>query len=476
MMLDPTHPAPADDIRAVLDSLRAQDLPTHGGRTLSYVYDSGLAEADAIGREALAAFASTNGLDPTAFPSLARLESELVALAAGLLHGPPSTVGVATSGGTESLVLAVLAARNGSPHVERPRVVAPSTVHAAVHKAGHLLGIDVVSVPVDPVTFRADPAAMAAAVTDDTVLLVASAPSYAHGVVDPVAEIAAIARERGVRCHVDACIGGWVLPFLDDVPPWTFAVEGVTSISVDLHKYAYTPKGVSLLLHRDPGLRRGHIYASAAWPGYTMLNTTLQSTKSGGPLAAAWAVVHAIGLDRYRELAAVARQATLDVAAAVEAIEGVQVVVAPESTLLALEATEGCDVFTIADEMSSRGWLVQPQMAFADHAATLHLTLCAATAAHTDELVAALTESVSAARESGPVEVNPDLVAAARQIDPAGLDEATLDGLLAIAGLGGGGGTLQVPDRMAEVSALLDVVPPALREALLAAVLDRLTR
>ena len=475
-MLDPTHPTPADDIRAALDSLRAQDLPTHGGRTLSYVYDSGLAEADAIGREALAAFASTNGLDPTAFPSLARLESELVALAAGLLHGPPSTVGVATSGGTESLVLAVLAARNGSPHVERPQVVAPSTVHAAVHKAGHLLGVDVVSVPVDPVTFRADPAAMAAAVTDDTVLLVASAPSYAHGVVDPVAEIAAIARERGVRCHVDACIGGWVLPFLDDVPPWTFAVEGVTSISVDLHKYAYTPKGVSLLLHRDPGLRRGHVYASAAWPGYTMLNTTLQSTKSGGPLAAAWAVVHAIGLDRYRELAEVARQATLDVAAAVEAIEGVQVVVAPDSTLLALEATEGCDVFTIADEMSSRGWLVQPQMAFADHAATLHLTLCAATAAHTDELVATLTESVSAARESGPVEVNPDLVAAARQIDPAGLDEATLDGLLAIAGLGGGGGTLQVPDRMAEVNALLDAVPPALREALLAAVLDRLTR
>ncbi|MCW4601376.1 aminotransferase class V-fold PLP-dependent enzyme [Janibacter hoylei] len=476
MTLDPTRPAPADDIRAALDSLRAQDLPTHGGRTLSYVYDSGLAEADAIGREALAAFAATNGLDPTAFPSLARLESELVALATGLLRGPPSTVGVATSGGTESLVLAVLAARNGSPHVERPQVVAPSTVHAAVHKAGHLLGVDVVSVPVDPTTFRADPMAMAAAVTDDTVLLVASAPSYAHGVVDPVEEVAAIAREHGIRCHVDACIGGWVLPFLDDAPPWTFAVEGVTSISVDLHKYAYTPKGVSLLLHRDPALRRGHVYASAAWPGYTMLHTTLQSTKSGGPLAAAWAVVHAIGLERYRELAGVARRATLDVAAAVEAIDGLQVVVAPDSTLLALEATSGCDVFTVADEMASRGWLVQPQMAFAGHPATVHLTLCAATAAHTDELVAALTESVAAARESGPVVVDPDLVAAAGQIDPAGLDEATLDGLLAIAGLGGGDGPLQVPDRMAEVNALLDAVPAALREALLAAVLDRLTR
>lgn len=476
MTLDPTRPAPAGDIRAALDSLRAQDLPTHGGRTLSYVYDSGLAEADAIGREALAAFAATNGLDPTAFPSLARLESELVALATGLLHGPPSTVGVATSGGTESLVLAVLAARNGSPHVERPQVVAPSTVHAAVHKAGHLLGVDVVSVPVDPTTYRADPMAMAAAVTDDTVLLVASAPSYAHGVVDPVEEVAAIAREHGIRCHVDACIGGWVLPFLDDAPPWTFAVVGVTSISVDLHKYAYTPKGVSLLLHRDPGLRRGHVYASAAWPGYTMLNTTLQSTKSGGPLAAAWAVVHAIGLDGYAELAKRARQACLEVACAVGDIDGLDVVVAPDSTLLALTTDERCDVFTIADEMGSRGWLVQPQMSFGDLPASLHLSLCAATADRVEELVTALTGATAEAVRRGRVQVDPQLAAAAASLDPAGLDDAAFDGLLTIAGLAGDGGAVQVPERMAEVNALLDVAPPPLREALLAAVLDRITR
>lgn len=474
--LDWSTAATATQVRETLDALRAQDLPTHGGRTLSYVYDSGLARADEIGREALAAFASTNGLDPTAFPSLAALESDLVALAAGLLHGPDSTVGVATSGGTESLILAVLAARDGARHVQRPVVVAPSTVHAAVHKAGHLLGVDVVTVPVDPVSFRADPEAMAAAITDDTVLVVASAPSYAHGVVDPVEQIAAMAARRGIRCHVDACIGGWVLPFMSDVVPWTFAVEGVTSISVDLHKYAYTPKGVSLLLHRDPSLRRGHIFASAAWPGYTMLNTTLQSTKSGGPLAAAWAVVHAIGIDGYRELVAVAREATLRLAAAVADMEGLAVVAAPDSTLLALQAGEGCDVFTIADEMRTRGWLVQPQMAFAGHPATLHLTLCAATAAKVPELIAALAESVAGAREAGVVRVDPDLAAAAQQIDPETLDEETLDGLLAIAGLGGEPGSLQVPERMAEVNALLDAAPPRLREALLAGVLDRLTR
>lgn len=482
MSTDDTHrtdwdrPAGAEEVRAALADLRADDLPTHGGRTLSYVYDSGIASADAIGREALTAFAATNGLDPTAFPSLAALESDLVGLARVLLDGPDSTVGVATSGGTESLILAVLAARDANPHVTRPRVVAPESVHAAVHKAGHLLGVEVVTVPVDPRTLRADPDAMAAAVTDATVLLVASAPSYAHGVVDPVEEIAAVAAARGIRCHVDACIGGWVLPFLEGVAPWTFAVEGITSISVDLHKYAYTPKGISLLLHRDPTLRRGHFYACADWPGYTVLNTTLQSTKSGGPLAAAWAVARAIGLDGYRDLAARARAATLEVAAAVEGIDGLRVLVEPDSTLLALACDEGCDVFTVADEMGARGWLVQPQMSFAGHPATLHLSLCAATAARVDELVAALTGATAAAVRRGPVRVDPQLASAAGRLDPAELDDAALDGLLAIAGLAGDGGAVEVPERMAEVNALLDIAPPPLRAALLTAVLDRLTR
>lgn len=474
--LDWSRPAGAEEIREALSSLRSRDLPTHGGRALSYVYDSGIAAADEIGREALTAFAATNGLDPTAFPSLAAMESDLVGLARDLLDAPASAVGVATSGGTESLLLAVLAAREGAPHVTRPQVVVPETVHAAVHKAGHLLGVEVVTVPVDPRSFRADPEAMAAAITDATVLLVVSAPTYAHGVIDPVQEVAALAAARGIRCHVDACIGGWVLPFLEDVTPWTFAVDGVTSVSVDLHKYAYTPKGISLLLHRDPGLRRGHFYACADWPGYTVLNTTLQSTKSGGPLAAAWAVLHAIGLEGYRELALASRRATLEVAAAVDGAQGLRVVVPPDSTLLALTADEQCDVFTVADEMGVRGWLVQPQMSFAGHPATVHLSLCAATSKHVDELVAALTEATAEAVRRGPVRVDPQLAAAAGQLDPATFDDTALDGLLAVAGLAGDSGRVTVPERMAEINALLDVAPPPLRESLLTAVLDRLTR
>ena len=474
-MTPPTSTPTTDDVIATLRTLQALDLPAHGGRTLAYVYDAGLADADAVGLEALAMFASSNGLDPTAFPSLLRMENDLVALTGGLLDAPEGYVGSVTSGGTESILLAVLAARQGVGTSD-PSMVTPVSAHAAFHKAAEFLGVRAVLVDVDPVTLRADPAAMDAAIDDTTVLVVASAPSYAHGVVDPVTEIAALAAERGIRCHVDACIGGWVLPHLDGTPPWTFAVEGVTSISVDLHKYAYTPKGVSVLLHRTPALRRGHFFASANWPGYTMLNSTMQSTRSGGPLAAAWAVTQRIGVEGYARLAHEARDATLAVADAVDGIPGLRVLTAPDSTLVALVADESCDVFTVADEMLERGWFVQPQMSFGDVPPTLHLTLSAATAPSVPELVVALRESVDAARAAGPVAIDPGLAGLVGGIDPATLDDQGFAGLLAAAGLAGSDGALALPRRMAPVNALLDACPPALREALLLGVLDRLSR
>ncbi len=474
-MTTPTTAATTDEVLATLRALQSTDLPAHGGRTLAYVYDSGLADADAVGLEALAMFAASNGLDPTAFPSLLKMENDLVALTGGLLEAPDGFAGSVTSGGTESILLAVLAARQGSPETTDPSMVVPTSAHAAFHKAAEFLGVRAVLVDVDPDTLRADPVAMAAAIDDTTVLVVASAPSYAHGVVDPVPEIAALAVEHGIRCHVDACIGGWVLPHLD-APPWTFTVDGVTSISVDLHKYAYTPKGVSVLLHRTPALRRGHFFASADWPGYTMLNSTMQSTRSGGPLAAAWAVTRRIGLEGYADLARQAREATLAVATAADGIPGIAVLTAPDATLVALVADGSCDVFTIADEMLDRGWFVQPQMSFRAIPPTLHLTLSAATAPSVPELVVALRESVEAARAAGPVALDPGLAGLLGSVDPATLDDAGFAGLLAAAGLAGSDGTLALPRRMAPVNALLDACPTALREALLIGVLDRLSR
>lgn len=469
-----------NDLMARLEEMRAGDLPTHGGRTLAYVYDSGLAEADALGQAAVAAFASSNGLDPTAFPSLLRMENELVGFACDLLGAPATAVGTVTSGGTESILLAVQAARDARPDVERPTMVLPSTAHAAFLKAAHYFGVRPVLVPVDD-DYRADVKATEAAIDDSCVLVVASAPSYAHGVVDPVAGLAALAAARGIRCHVDACIGGWILPYAvrfgRDVPPWTFDVDGVTSISVDLHKYAYTPKGASILLHRTPALRKPQFFARADWPGYTMLNSTTQSTKSGGPLAAAWAVVNQIGDDGYLRLTEQVLDGMDRLLAGLVEIPALHVVAAPDSTLVALSTDGSCDVFTIADEMLEAGWYVQPQLTHTGHPPTLHLTLSAATAPHVEEFLATLADAVARASAAGPVEVDPGVADFVRALDPTALSEDDFDGLLAAVGMGASDtGTAVLPQRMAEINALLDLSTPALREALLIAFLDRLTR
>lgn len=455
----------AEGVLAELRALRAGDLPTHGGRTLAYVYDSALPGLDELAASAHALAASVNGLDPTAFPSLLALENDVVRTAARLLGGGAGTVGAVTSGGTESCLLAVVAARDARPDVERPSMVLPETAHAAFHKAGHYFGVRVVAVPVDPVTFRADPAAMAAAIDSSTVLVVASAPSYAHGVVDPIADIAAAAAARGVRCHVDACIGGWVLPHAPDVPPFDFSVPGVTSISVDLHKYAYCPKGTSVLLHASADLRRSQYFASAAWPGYTMLNSTTQSTRSGGPLAAAWAVLRHIGDDGYRSLASRALESTRVLRDGIAGIDGLRVLGSPSSTLLAVAASrDDFDVFTVADEMKARDWYVQPQFAFRSSPANLHLTVTAANSGHEAELVADLRASVRAAVAAGPVAVAPEVLEFIGGLEPDSLTPEEFGGLLAAAGMTGGAG---LPARMATVNTLLAAARPALRERLL---------
>ena len=464
------------DVLAELEALRAGDLPTHGGHTLAYVFDSGLSEVDEIGAAAHAMASSANGLDPTAFPSLLRMENDVVARAAGLLGGG---VGQLTSGGTESCLLAVLAARESRPDVARPAIVLPTTAHAAFHKAAKYFGLDVVGVPVDPVTFRADPAAMASAMDERTVLVVASAPSYAHGVVDPVTEIAADAARRGVRCHVDSCIGGWLLPYFRrlgaDVPAFDFTVSGVTSISVDLHKYAYCPKGASILLHANADLRRAQYFACADWSGYTMLNTTIQSTRSGGPIAAAWAVTRYLGDEGYLGLAERTLLAVRELAAGIAAVPGLRVLGTPDAGLLAVTAEPGAglDVFTVADEMRERGWYVQAQFAHGDSPANLHLTVTAASRGTEAAFLADLAAAVEAARSAGPVQVAQEIVDVLHALDPDVLTAREFDGLLAAAGMSTSDGSA-LPDRMASINALLEAAPARLRERVLVEFLGRL--
>jgi sphinganine-1-phosphate aldolase len=471
----PEDGVPAADILAELLALRDADLPTHGGRLFAYVYDPAVEGLDALTASAYALAAHVNGLDPTAFPSLLVTENALVGAAARLLGGGPETVGTVTGGGTESLMLAVKAARDAHPEIAAPRLVVPETAHAAFLKAAHYLRVEVDRVPVDPVTLKAVPAAMRQAITEDTVLVACSAPSYAHGVVDPVAEIAAAAAARRVRCHVDACFGGWTLPYLRrlglPVPAFDLAVDGVTSISVDLHKYAYAPKGVSVLLHATAALRRPQYFASADWPGYTMLNQGIASTRSGGPIAAAYATLRHLGESGYRRLAARTLGAVRSLAEAVRATDGLRLLVEPETTVICLASVDpGLDVFVLADELAARGWHTQPQLGYGHLPPTIHLTVTAAVAPTADAFGPALAESVAAARARGPVVLPDELVALAAALTPETLTPELVASLAESLGVSGGG----VPG--AAVNALLNVAPPRLREQFLVEFLSLLQR
>ncbi|NUT31453.1 MAG: aspartate aminotransferase family protein [Hamadaea sp.] len=457
------------DLLADLTTYRAADLPTQGGRTTAYVYDSGRPDVRAAAQAAYLEMIEVNGLDPTAFPSIVRLEREVVGAVASRLGGDATTPGIFTSGGTESIILAVKAARDARSDVESPSVVVPATAHAAFHKAGHYLGVRVTSVPVDPQTFRADPAAMIAAMDESTVLVVVSAPSYAHGVIDPVAEIAAAAAERGILCHVDACVGGWLLPWLADagasVPPFDLSVPGVTSLSCDLHKFGYAPKGASVLLFADSAVRLGAYFACAEWPGYTVINSTIQSSKGAGPLAAAWATLQALGADGYRELGRAALAATRRLLDGVAAIDGVRVLGEPDATLVAIGSdAPDVDVFAVADEARARGFFLQPQLGYDGMPPSLHMTLTGVSEQAVDDMLAVLAASVAAARAAEPVAAD-GLLEMLGGLDFAAMDDAALAQLLPAVGVSfdGSGG----PARMATVNTVLNALPPAAREALL---------
>jgi glutamate/tyrosine decarboxylase-like PLP-dependent enzyme len=310
-------------------------------------------------------YLAANALNVEAFPSLRRMQSEVVAMVAALLHGGAEAAGFMTSGGTESILLAVKGARGRGRErgVMQPEMILPTTAHASFEKAAEDYGVASIRVPVRD-DFRADPRAMAERVTANTVLLVASAPGYPQGVIDPVAEIAELARGAGASCHVDACMGGITLPMMERlghaIPPFDFRVAGVTSMSVDLHKYGYTAKGASVLLHRNRELRRHHTFVTDNWLGGIYGSSGMLGTRSGGPIAAAWAVMNFLGEEGYLRLTRASRDATEALIAGLRAIPGVHVLGEPDATLAAF-TIEGADAFAVGKELAKRGWYVDQQ-------------------------------------------------------------------------------------------------------------------
>ena len=483
----PREAADRSTIMAELASFRADDPPVHGGRVLAYVYDSGVADLPEVATEALSMYAEVNGLDPTVFPSVATIENDLVGWGLDLLGGGPEAAGLVTSGGTESCLLAVKAGREhwrakvGPERAAqvKPVLILPVTAHSAFIKGAKYFDLEVMSLPVDPDTFQVRVEDVAAALDialDRAALVVVSSPSYAHGVVDPIAEVAALGLERGVPVHSDACIGGWTLPYMArigaEVAPFDLSVPGVRSVSVDLHKYGYAPKGTSLLLFSDAEYRLNTFFTYSSWPGYPVVNTTMQSTKSAGPAAAAWAVLRRIGDAGFEQLVESAWLATQEIATGASEIAGLRVLGTPAATLIALAADGGpeeggVDPFVLADRMRGRGWFIQPQPAIGDLPRTAHLTVQAVNRANAAEFLDALRES--AAEAAGMPWAQPDagLVEVAGQLDVDSLDLPTVLNLLKFAGLDVSEGP-SLPEESAGIQALLESLPVDVRNRLLA--------
>ncbi len=462
-----------------MEGYKADDLRWQDGRTFAYVYDPGH-EAMEVGRRASSMYLTENGLDPTVFPSLLRLENEVLGMAIEHLRGGPEAVGSFTSGGTESIMLAVKAARDHArvhrPHITAPEILLPVTAHAAFHKAADYLGLKVILAPVDTATFKAQPQVMAQHISPNTIMMVGSAPSYPHGVIDPIEALGQAALDAGVLLHVDACVGGWLLPFFKklgaEVPDFDLSVPGVTSISMDLHKYAFTPKGASVVLYNDPGLRHHQIFACANWTGYTIINPTVQSTRSGGPLAAAWAVMRHIGPDGYLEFARQIRQATARLAQGVEAIDGLYVMAPPQFCMFAFRSNT-INIFHIIDEMKARGWYIQPQLRLGDdYPENIHLSINPGNVAWVEPFLVDLREATDVARTLPHSRLTGSLGAALADMTPETLDEATFERLLEAVGVDG----VALPERMAGINELLNALPPALSEHVLTAFINKLYR
>ncbi|HVF20833.1 MAG TPA: aminotransferase class V-fold PLP-dependent enzyme [Mycobacteriales bacterium] len=394
----PARGMPAAEILDALQAKRSRDARWQDGRTFGLVFDGG-PEVHAVAEAVAAMFLHDNALNTAAFPSLGEIQAEVVDICAELFHAPPGAAGFMTSGGTESILMAVKAARErgrAERGITDPHMVVPASGHAAFHKGAHYFGLRVTTVPV-AADWRADVDAMAAAITDDTVLVVGSAPQYPQGVIDPIPELAALAADVGASFHTDACMGGFVLPFMErlgmPVPSWDFRVPGVTTISADLHKLGYAPKGASVVLHRTKELRRYQTFVFDGWLGGLYASPAMQGTRPAMPMACAWAVLHHLGEEGYLRLTRTTIDAATRIRTAVEGIGGIAVLGEPDAHMHAITAAPGStvDVFAVGDALGRRGWYHDKQAP----PPSLHATVSAGNAPVVDEYVADLAACVA---------------------------------------------------------------------------------
>ncbi|MBX7227271.1 MAG: aspartate aminotransferase family protein [Chitinophagales bacterium] len=429
-----------EEIFAQITHFQEKDIDWKNGKFFGYVFYPGQEIYDII-QEAYKMYMSANGLNPAAFPGLRKMETDVVSIAANLFHGNEATTGVMTSGGTESIMMALLSAREYAKKIMKiegvPEVILPESVHPAFNKACHFFGLKEVIIPVKD-DFRADVQAIEKAITKNTVLLVGSAPQYPQGVIDPIEEIAALAKQKNLLCHVDACVGGFMLPFLEKsgvtLPIWDFRVDGVTSISADLHKYGYAAKGASLIMYKNSDIRKQQFYIKTDWMGGIYGSPSFAGTRPGGAIAAAWATLHAIGEEGYVNMVHETYQATQKLIQGIRAYPELQVFGEPNATLFSFGSNK-LDIQTIGDELAELGWYINRQT----EPPGLH---CFVTHHHVDKVQVFLDDlavAVKKAKSFSLENIKKDIqVGAVKQINKL-LPKPLFEKLTKLAGQGGGG-------------------------------------
>ena len=356
----PKKGASEEQVLKDLTSLKNDDVNWASGKSFGYVYYPGEKYANTI-KKAYDLFFHDNALNPQLFPSLRKLEAEVVAMVNHLFNAPSTASGCMTSGGTESILLSLKTARDYSkslrPFMDVPEVIIPSSAHPAFLKGVNYFGLKAIVVPTN--NLIADVSLMAEKINNNTVMLVGSAPSFPHGLIDPIEELSNLALEHNLLLHVDCCIGGFMLPFMNklgwNLPDFDFKLKGVTSISVDIHKYGYAAKGASVILYRNRSLRKFQFSIFTKWSGGVYGSTTMLGTKPGGSIAAAWAAINTIGENGYLKLAKQTMESTNLLLKKLNDIPELSTIGEPSMSLVAIQS-KTIDIHELADEMHIKGW------------------------------------------------------------------------------------------------------------------------
>jgi sphinganine-1-phosphate aldolase len=396
----PAEGRAADAILADLAARQSREPDVHGNRLFGLVYPTGREDLETLLEEVNRRYLFGNALNPFKFRELAALSDDVVAMTSDLLHRPVAGGGTMTSGGTESILMSMLVARERAKlrSIERPQILVPESAHPAYAKAAHYFGMGVVRIPLDQ-DYRADVSAAESLIGPDAAVVVASAFSYPYGVMDPVEDLAALAAANGIGCHVDACIGGFVLPFLErlghDVPPWDFRVPGVTEISADVHKYGYCPKGASVILHRDPDWFGHQVFLYDNWGSGLYGSPGIAGARPAAPIATAWAALTYLGERGYVDIMRALMATAAEVRAGMEAIDGLEVVGDPIGPVMAV-MSDTIDLYAVGDVMDDKGWNLNRNT----DPRGLHVMLSPAHTPVAGELLADLREAVAHHGES----------------------------------------------------------------------------